>query len=272
VLADPVGPEDEIEDVIAEFSEFCEDNDWGIGFHQTLPDFLPIYKKLGFRKLKMGDEAVVDLTKFSMQGRAMGEFRNVTSRLEKAGIHVLEHEPPVPDEIIRQARQVSDEWLKIPGRRERGFTLGSFSTSYIRSTPVVTVVDRDRKILGFVNLIPSSHPGEATIDLMRRRTDAPNGAIDYLFIKLFSLCRDRGFKRFSLGIAPMSGFQEKEDATREERAVHFFFQRLNFLFSYRGLRQFKAKFGVEWEPRYSVYRNVLDLPRLAIALTRVTEV
>jgi phosphatidylglycerol lysyltransferase len=69
----------------------------------------------------------------------------------------------------------------------------------------------------------------------------------------------------------MSGFQEREGASVEEKAVHYFFQHLNFLFSFRGLRQYKAKFASFWEPRYAVYRNVLDLPKLAFAITKVSE-
>ena len=73
-----------------------------------------------------------------------------------------------------------------------------------------------------------------------------------------------------MGLAPMSGFREGEEAGAEERAVQYFLQRSNFLFSYSGLAEYKAKFATHWEPRYAVYRNVLDLPRLAVALVRVS--
>ena len=69
----------------------------------------------------------------------------------------------------------------------------------------------------------------------------------------------------------MAGFQEREEATAAERIVHAFFQRLNFLFSFSGIKQFKAKFADSWEPRYVVYRNVFDLPNLGLALSRITE-
>ena len=46
---------------------------------------------------------------------------------------------------------------------------------------------------------------------------------------------------------------------------------LNFIFSYSGLRHFKAKFADAWEPRYLIYRNVLALPQVALALARVSE-
>ncbi|MGH7495463.1 MAG: flippase-like domain-containing protein [bacterium] len=184
-LGDPVGPESEMEQTIEEFMDFCRENDWGIAFHQTLPDFLPIYKKLGFRKLKIGDDAVVDLTAFSLSGNTRREMRQTVHRLEKSGILTVRYEPPVPDEVLAQLRELSDEWLRIPGRRERRFTLGLFEPHYVRSTPVLTAANKDGKILAFVNTVPSYLRGETTIDLMRRRTSAPNGIMDYLFVKLF---------------------------------------------------------------------------------------
>jgi lysylphosphatidylglycerol synthetase-like protein (DUF2156 family) len=72
-------------------------------------------------------------------------------------------------------------------------------------------------------------------------------------------------------MAPMAGFSPSEHASPEERAVHAFFQQLGFLFSYRGLKAYKSKFATSWEPRFVVYRHVLDLPRLAVALVKLSE-
>jgi lysylphosphatidylglycerol synthetase-like protein (DUF2156 family) len=47
---------------------------------------------------------------------------------------------------------------------------------------------------------------------------------------------------------------------------------LNFLFSYSGLRAYKAKFASSWEPRYLIYQSPLDLPAVAIAIGRVSEI
>ncbi len=271
-LGDPVGPEAQIEDTIRRFRVFCEQNDWGIGFHQALPDFLPIYHRLGFKKLKLGDDAIVDLASFSLEGKAMKPTRNAITKLEKSGVQTRHFEPPLPPDVVAQLREVSDEWLQIPGRRERQFTLGRFDADYVRSVSVTVAVDKDEKIQAFLSTLPSVRNDETAADLMRRRADSPNGVMDYLFVKAFLLCKEKGLARFSLGLAPMSGFQEKEIASPQERAVHTFFQQMNFLFSYKGLRAYKAKFASSWEPRYVVYRNVLDLPRLALALGKVSEI
>jgi phosphatidylglycerol lysyltransferase len=73
-------------------------------------------------------------------------------------------------------------------------------------------------------------------------------------------------------MAPMSGFSEHEEASAEERAVYYFMHQLNFLFSYQGLLHYKAKFATIWEPRYTIYRNVLNLPRVARAISEVSEI
>jgi phosphatidylglycerol lysyltransferase len=270
VLGDPVGPENFIEDIVRRFKDFCQEHDWGFGFHQTLPDFLPVYRRLGFKKLKIGDDAIVDLRTFTLDGKTMKATRNAIAKLDKAGVHTRQYDPPIPDDVLGALEEVSDEWLQIPGRRERQFSLGRFDLDYLRLTPLLIAFDHEEKVLGFVNVIPSYHKGETTADLMRRRINAPNGLMDYLFVKLFLLSKEKGFERFNLGMAPMSGFQEKEQASPQERAVHSFIQQLNFLFSYKGLRAYKAKFASFWEPRYAVYRNVFDLPRLAIALGKVS--
>jgi phosphatidylglycerol lysyltransferase len=271
-LGDPVGPENEIEPTIRRFIEYCTNNDWQIAFHQTLPDFLAIYQKLGFRKLKIGDDAIVDLANFSLDGKSAKKLRHAINLLEKQGIVFTRYDPPISAEIMEQLKQVSDGWLQIAGRRERTFTLGLFSHDYVCSTPVCTAATATGKIWAFMNIIPSFSKGEATIDLMRHLPDAPPSIMDYLFIKLFFALKEEGYVRFNLGMAPMAGFQEHEKASLEERAVHYFMQQLNFLFSYQGLLYYKSKFATIWEPRYVIYRNVLNLPRVGRAISEVSEI
>lgn len=270
-LGDPVGREESIEETLRGFAGMCRNSDWSFGFHQVGPDHLPLYLHLGLKKLKVGDEAIVDLAQFSLEGKTGSEFRGRNKQIEKLGIRAVRHEPPISEEVIRQVKEVSDEWLQIPGRRERRFTLGMFDPHYVRSTTVLAAYDGEGRMLAFVNVIPAYRRGETTCDLMRRRVDAPNGVMDYLFVKLMLEQKERGMERFNMGMAPMSGFHESEEPTPQERAVHYFFQHMNFLFSFRGLRHYKAKFATRWEPRYTIYRNVLELPMLALALSKVSE-
>ena len=86
-----------------------------------------------------------------------------------------------------------------------------------------------------------------------------------------------GFNKFIacltllMGMAPLSSFTEKEESSATERAVAFFLRRLEFLFSFGGIRHFKAKYADRWEPRYVIYKRAMELPRLGIALTKIAE-
>ncbi len=271
-LADPVGPPEEAGETIRGFAEFCRENDWRVAFHQVLPRYLPVYKELGFRKIKIGSDAVVDVKNFSLSGTRMKDLRNNSNKMEKAGIRITTFEPPLGQETLRRLKEVSDEWLSIPGRRERGFTLGRFDPAYVGSTPVFAAEDSGGNMLAFVNLIPSYCPGEATVDLMRRRSDVPNGLMDYLMVKLLENLRGKGYERFNLGMAPMSDSPgEGEGASIEEKTIYFFSRHMNSIFSFSGLKHYKSKFASYWEPRYTVYKNPLDLPKLAIAIGELTE-
>jgi phosphatidylglycerol lysyltransferase len=270
-LGDPVGPEDEIELIIREFLQLCRAKRWKVAFYQTLPDFLPLYQRLQLKKLKIGDDAIVELGRFSLEGKSKRNLRSKLHQFEEAGVHVIEYGPPVPDDIVTQLKIVSDQWLEIPARRERAFTVGRFDPDYMQSRPILVVIDSTGTVLAFINLIAIDRK-EITGDLMRRRTDAPNGVMDYLFVKLCQYAREQGYARVSLGMAPMTGFQTDEKSSLEERIIHATFRKFDFLFSYQGLYHYKAKFATLWEPRYLVYRGLLQLPRIALALRRVSEI
>ena len=272
VLGDPVGPEEEIEGIIRAFRDLCNENDWAIIFHQILPDFLHIYEGLGFGSLKIGDDAIVDLMTFTIEGPSGKDHRYIINKLEKQGIHLENYPPSLTEETLRQCKEVSDDWLKIGGHRERGFTLGRFDSKYLRETPIFAAVDENGKMQAFVNVIRSYRKGEITVDLMRRRSDSPQGVMDYLFVKVFLECQKAGYTRFTLGMAPMSGFREGEEASQAEKALHAFVQQLGFLFGFKGLRAFKAKYATSWEPRYVILEHISDLPRLALAIRAVSEI
>jgi phosphatidylglycerol lysyltransferase len=281
VLGDPVGRDDEIQGIVRAFSAECYRNDWSLAFYQTQPDFLPIYRKLGFRRLKIGDEALVDLAEFSLDGPARKSLRTGMRKIEAAGIGYEHYDPPIAASLIDEMQAVSDEWLRLPGRRERHFALGHFDRRYVQNTPVAVARAADGGMSAFANILLSGAPTDsvppfggtrrAVADLMRRRAAAPNGVMDYLFLRTFMLYRERGIERFSLGMAPMAGFTASETASPEERAVHAFFQQLDFMFSFRGIKSYKSKFATAWEPRYVIFRHLLDLPRIGFALKRLSD-
>ncbi len=270
VLGDPIGPRTDLPGTVIAFSDLCTRNDWGFALYQTSPDFLPVYRSLGFKTLKLGDDAQVDLRTFNVKNTGKG-VRSGVKKIERLGIRAEWREPPHDDETVGQLTRVTDDWQRIPGRRERHFALGRFDPDLVRSTPAILAIDSTNTVVAFITSVPSYRRGEATLDLMRRGPDAPNGVMDFLIVKLIERNREAGFETMSLGMVPMNGFSASEHASPEERVIHDAFQRLGFVFSFKGLRAYKAKFATGWEPRYVIYRTELDLPRLGVAFARISE-
>lgn len=271
-LGDPAGPAEALPRMIRAFTGFCADRGWKVAFHQVLPDLLSIYRGFGYQVLKIGEEAIVDLDRFAEQTCERRAFRRVQRKFDGAGYLVVQQMPPHPEPLIDELEQVSHEWLSLPGRRERTFALGRFERSYIRESPVFAVRDPTGRLIAFVNRIRCFRPGEATVDLMRHRVDAPNGVMEYLFRGVMLAVRQEGYRRFSLGLAPFSRVGDRAGATLKERAVHHLSEHLNGVFSFKGLAAFKGKFEPEWEERFLIYRGgALGLTRTALALRRVTE-
>lgn len=133
-LGDPVGPEWDAERAIEEFVRYCHDHGWRVGFHQVHHDRLPVYERLQFRRMKIGEDAIVDLREFSLQGSAMKEFRNTVNRLGRLGYRLERFAPPLDEVLIAQLKQVSDEWLSIPGRLSE---LPRMETAAERPEPLV---------------------------------------------------------------------------------------------------------------------------------------
>jgi phosphatidylglycerol lysyltransferase len=271
-LGDPVGPVDHLEGLTRGFMQFCFDNGWTTAFHQVLPDLLPMYRRLEFNVLKLGEDAIVDLEKFRTETARNRNFRHAKNRLEKEGYTLARYLPPHPRELLDEVEDVSDEWLTLPGRRERGFTLGQFRHDYVNETPLFVLKDPGGRILAFVNEVPAYRPGRATVDMMRHRVEIPNGAMDYLFLGLLLTLHEAGYSEFDLGLAPFTGVGDRPGANFEERTIYQLSQRLNRFFSYKGLRHYKAKFEPSWEDAYLVYQGgPPGLLKTAIALSRVTE-
>ncbi len=267
VLGDPVGPDFEIKVIIKEFETLCKESKLKLAFFQTEANHLEIYDQLGFKKIKMGDEGIADINSYELKGKKGRKIRNRIKKFEKLNVSIQIHNQP-SDELMQEIQAISNEWLKIPGKKERSFSLGHFDYDYVKSTTVITANNENGKVIAFLNLLPSGKKGEMIVDLMRRKLSAPSGIMDYLFIKLFLESAESEIKRINIGLAPMSGFSKDEEPSLEEIAIHGLFQNLNFIFSYKGLREYKDKYANIWEPRYLIFKNHLQLPSLALVINK----
>jgi phosphatidylglycerol lysyltransferase len=266
-LGDPVGPASELEPMVRSFLDFSARHAWRAAFLQVPPDLIPVYSRQGFDLLKIGEVALVDLKRFAGETVHRPHFRKPRHRLAATGYVLTYAPPPHPVALLDEAAQVSREWLSLPGRCEHGFALGRFERSYLAQHPIVGVRDPAGRLVAFANQVPGIRPGVATVDLMRHRPDVPNGVMDYLFSEFMLVLEQEGYRWFCLGLAPLAGVGDHPGADLRERLAHAVYEHLSHLFSFKGLRHYKAKFEPVWEERFLAYQHGLPgLVRTALAL------
>ncbi|MBF2076221.1 MAG: bifunctional lysylphosphatidylglycerol flippase/synthetase MprF [Synechococcales cyanobacterium C42_A2020_086] len=267
-LGDPIGPSDDRREAIIGFQQFCVRNDWLPAFYQTLPDDLALYKAAGFQVLQIGEEAIVDLHTFTLEGKAGKNLRTAVNKLTKAGHKVEFYLPPIATGLLKELRTVSDEWLQTMHGAEKKFSLGWFDEDYLRDCEVAVVRSSTGQIQAFANIVPEYQCNDATIDLMRHRAEIERGTMDFLFISLFQHFKERGYDGFNLGLSALSGVGEMNRSARLEKGIHYLYEHLNRFYNFKGLHEYKDKFHPRWEPRYFVFPSLSALPDVVIALIR----
>jgi phosphatidylglycerol lysyltransferase len=261
-LGDPVGPPARVPDLIRLFIARCDDYGGTPVFYEVGTKYLHHYADFGLTFVKVGEEARVDLERFTLDGPRGARFRQLVRRLERDGgiFRVL------PTGEVRQRmeelRAVSDDWLRSRSVAEKGFSLGCFEPNYIARFPAA-IVECGRRIQAFATLWPGLMGQEVSTDLMRHHHDAPKSVMEALFTHLMIWGRAEGYRWFVLGMAPMSGFESSPIAPLWARAGRLLYQHGTPLYNFQGLRAFKDKFDPVWESRYLVYPGGLALLRIA---------
>jgi phosphatidylglycerol lysyltransferase len=269
VLGDPIGPDEDIPSAIREFQTLCEKNDWRSAYCLTMPDYLTHYRQAGFGVLCLGHEAIVNLHSFSLAGGANKIFRQRFNLLTKMGFRVIIYQPPIPDEVIRCIREISDEWLIIKGKSEKRFLLGWFDEDYIRSGPIAVVQTPEGQISAFANIVTEYQQNEITVDLVRRREKAELRTMDFLFVSLFKWAREHEYDTFNMRLCPLYGVGIQPNPSFPERFVKYVYEHGNFFYNFKGLKEFKAKFHPRWSPQYLIYPDLSHLPFVWLNMVRV---
>jgi phosphatidylglycerol lysyltransferase len=260
-LGDPVGPDDRLSAVIRLFLERCHDFGGVPVFYEIGPRHLHRYADFGLTFVKLGEEARVDLAAFTLDGGHAARYRQALRRLEREHGTFRVVDPSGVPALMPELRAVSDEWLAEKSVAEKGFSLGYFDEAYLLRFPIA-IIERDNRILAFANVWPGAGGVELSVDLMRHRRDAPNGVMEALFVHLMAWGQQHGYRWFSLGIAPLSGFEQSPAASLWTRIGVFLFDHGESLYNFHGLRAYKEKFNPLWEPRYLACPGGLRLPRI----------
>jgi phosphatidylglycerol lysyltransferase len=263
-MGDPVGEsEDARRELVWRFREECEHaGGWPL-FYQVRPEDLDLYLEVGMSLLKIGEEARVRLETFNLDGKSKKTLRGTVNKLARDGLRMeivpIEGVPA----LLPRLKVISDAWMRDKKVREKRFSLGLFDERYLARTPMAVVWQGDEPV-AFANVFVTTSKEEASVDLMRHLPDGPSGIMDFLFIELMVWAKAEGYRWFNLGMAPLSGLQNRRTAPLWSRFGAMVFGRGERFYNFRGLHRYKDKFDPEWEPRYIAVAGGMGVP-LALA-------
>jgi phosphatidylglycerol lysyltransferase len=266
-VGDPVGSKLSIKSLIQQFLEYCRINDWSPAFVHTDSRYLKAYEAMGMNAQKLGEEAIVRTEHFNNKVATNKYFRHIKNKFGKAGYRCQKLIPPHSPEIMARLKQISDEWLNLPGRLERGFMMGYFTGPYMQNCELMVLCDQEGEIQAFLNMIPAYRRDEASYDILRSAATAPTNTIDYLMLNYIDYVGKQGYSRLNMGFAPLTGLDPKssEDRSTIDGLLHFVYDNADRFYSFQGLARFKSKYEPEWESRYIIYRG--NLPSFGRSMT-----
>ncbi len=258
VLENPVAVNtNEMKNCICLFDEYCRDNSMKCLYYRVPEESLSVYHELGKKSLFLGQEGIIDLNTFTLEGNQRKSIRNSINKVIASGYKTIIYEPPIKDGLLQKIRLVSDEWLENTTRKELIFSQGMFIWEELKKNTIIAVENPEEKVVAFLNVIPDYAGGEATYDLIRTTGDAPGGVVDFILVEMFNYFKSLGYNYVNIGFAPMSGISDPHNFP--EQSMRFMYNKFKSFSHYKGLRTYKEKFAPEWHNKYLIYQHDYDL-------------
>ncbi len=269
----PIGDANDFDNVVNNYINFCHKHAFTPSFIHITDRFKDLFHKHGFNLQKIGEEAVVDTSKFSEQTAKSKNWRNVKNRFIKQGYNFEMRLPPHSSTLLDELKRISDDWLASPGRTERGFVLGYFDKDYLNNCEIGVLRNEENHIVGFVNLIESFEADEANMDLFRQRENSLTNTTDYMMYCLILELHLRGYKRFNLGLCPLVGMSDEDDSNALSKALNLVYNFGGKIYSFKGLYRFKSKFDPDWRDSYIAYKSTtIGIVKVAQSLNAAMKV
>jgi len=220
------------------------------------------YQRAGLDALEVGDEAIIDVGGFTLEGRPMRTVRQSVNRVRRLGYtsDVTDTDELTPAERS-ELRDAVDRWRD--GTQERGFSmaLGRFADPSDPGCAVVRVRDPHGRLCGMLHLVPWG-PRGLSLDLMRRCPQADNGVVELMVVDLVHALRASGGERISLNFAVFRSIFDRAarlGAGPVLRAAHTLLLWASRFWQIESLYRANAKYQPSWEPRFLCFQRASDI-------------
>ncbi len=226
------------------------------------------YRRAGLDVVELGDEAIVDVPGFSLQGRPMRSVRQAVNRVERAGYTCeIGRQADLAPEIVQAAAAAAATFRD--GQVERGYSMALSRLGDPADDECLLVLCRDGEgqVRGVLHFVPWGTDG-LSLDLMRGDRTADNGLMEFMIVSVLQAAGQLGVKQVSLNFAVLrSVFARAEDlgAGPVLRIWVRLLRMASRFWQIESLYRANAKYQPTWRPRYLCFPTARDLPRIAVA-------
>lgn len=269
-LGNPVCARENLENLINEFKEFCQQRKWKICFCSVSTEMTEILAKNGYVIAKYGEEAILDLNTYTTAGSSAAKLRQKLRRAEKSGIKTVEYQPQkwrdhsLEEKIIR----VSEEWYADKNGKLT-FTLGELNLDNPLERRYFLAVDEKEEVQAVLMFSPFRQGKGYFLDVMRRRKESVPGVMEKAIIDAAMKMKEEGVSYLSLGLAPLAGIAKQSRMNLLEKCLNFTYNHLNHDYGFKTLYDYKKKFSPSrWEIRYVVHQPDLSFFQVGYAMIR----
>ncbi len=266
---DPVGPPQQAGQALDEFLAYARSRGWHVAVLGASDRLLQTYRDRGLHPIYHGDEAIIDVPSFSLDGRPMRTSRQAVHRLERRGYRTeAMWAGDVPPALRADLAALDKAWLR--GGVRKGFTMELDSLFRLGGTDAVFLIGRDSsgQLAGCLHMAVCGPSRSLSLSSMPRKPGTPNGFSAWLIVNAVWWARRNGFQHLSLNFAPfadlLSAGTPSSSAQRLKRGALLSLKHALAL-QLDNLVRFDRQFSPHWQSRYVVVEHRTDLPRIAFA-------
>jgi lysyl-tRNA synthetase, class II len=227
------------------------------------------YAEAGLTAYEIGDEAILDMRTFSLNGPGMKAVRQSVSRLQRRDYttRVLRHSE-LDSAAFATMTADAAQW-RGDGGDERGFSmaLGRLGDPLDADCVMVQAHDEEGRLRGFLSFVPWGRNG-LSLDLMRRDPTADNGLVELMVSSLAERSAQFGVGRVSLNFAMFREAFERGAEIGAGPIARLWRQALLLAsrnWQLESLYRSNAKYQPTWQPRFICFEYASDLPRVGTA-------
>ena len=268
---DPLGDHESWDAAISAWLAECRAHAWIPGVLGASERAASAFGRCGLDALELGDEAILDLRDFNLEGRDMRQVRQAVRRVERAGYTVrIRRHGAISREEMSELVADADRWRD--GHTERGFSmaLGRLGDPTDARCVMVEAFDGAGERRGLLSFVPWGRPG-LSLDLMRRDRDAENGLNEFMVAKLAENAAAVGVTRVSLNFAMLRSVFERGSAIGAGPISRLAYRLLSVASKFWQLESLflaNAKYNPVWTPRFMCFPQSRDLVRIGLAAAR----